>query len=309
MLARAIARRREIGIPLAIGANRFRLLRQLLIENAVLAVVSGILGIVLGRWALSLLVSATEGTLPSWALFDFDGRTVAFAVFAAAGTSLLFGWAPALHAMRGDLRSAMQDTTAGSTTSPRGRRTLTWLVAAEFTLASVLLVGGVLLFRAFGQVQRVDPGFRPDHALSFSVSLPAASYPNGAARLAWDRLLAQLRTAPGIEAAGIMSCPPLTCHWGNFYRIEERAPLGPGESNPVVLTRVASAGYFEAMGIRLLAGTFFDEQDGRAAFKAEADARAPSPPPPPADRSVIVNESFIRMAWPGIAPQQAIGRR
>ena len=305
MLARAIARRREMGIRLAIGANRLRLLRQLLIENAVLAVVSGTLGIVVGRWALSLLVSATEGTLPSWALFDFDSRTVLFAVLAAAGTSLLFGWAPALHAMRGDLRSAMQDTTAGSTTSPRGRRTLTWLVAAEFTLASVLLVGGVLLFRAFGQVQRVDPGFRPDHTLSFSVALPAASYADGAARLAfWDQLLARLRTTPGIEAAGIVSCPPLTCHWGNFYRIEGRAPLGSGESNPVVLTRVASAGYFEALGIRLLAGRFFDEQDGRAAFKAEAGAA-----PPPADRSVIVNESFVRMAWPGIAPQQAVGRR
>ena len=315
MLARAIARRREMGIRLAIGANRLRLLRQLLIENVVLAVVSGTLGIVLGRWALSLLVSATEGTLPSWALFDFDSRTVLFAVLAAASTSLLFGWAPALHAMRGDLRSAMQDTTAGSTTSPRGRRTLTWLVAAEFTLASVLLVGGVLLFRAFGQVQRVDPGFRPDHTLSFSVSLPAASYADGAARLAfWDQLLARLRATPGIEAAGIVTCPPLTCHWGNFYRIEGRAPLGPGESNPVVLSRVASAGYFEALGIRLVAGRSFDEQDGRAAFKAEADARGalptpPPSPPPPADRSAIVNESFVRMAWPGIAPREAIGRR
>jgi predicted permease len=338
MLARAIARRREMGIRLAIGANRLRLLRQLLIENAVLAIVSGASGIVLGRWALSLLVSATEGTLPSWALFDLDSRTVLFAVLATAGTSLLFGWAPALHAMRGDLRSAMQDTTAGSTTSPRGRRTLTWLVAAEFTLASVLLVGGVLLFRAFSQVQRVDPGFRPDHALSFSIALPGASYADGAARLAfWDQLLARLRTTPGIEAAGIVTCPPLTCHWGNFYRIEGRAPLGPNESNPVVLSRVASAGYFESLGVRLLAGRFFDEHDGRAAFKAEADARArqaeadararqaegarpgsargaspeAAPPlsPQPADRSVIVNESFVRMAWPGTTPQQAVGRR
>ncbi|HET9267659.1 MAG TPA: FtsX-like permease family protein, partial [Vicinamibacterales bacterium] len=337
MLARAIARRREMGIRLAIGANRLRLLRQLLIENAVLACVSGALGIVIGRWALSLLVAATEGTLPAWALFDFDSRIVLFAVLATVATTLLFGWAPALHAMRGDLRSAMQDTTAGSTMSPRGRRTLTWLVAAEFTLASVLLVGGVLLFRAFSQVQRVDPGFRPDHALSFSLSLPGASYADGAARLAfWDRLLARLRTTPGIDAAGIVTCPPLTCHWGNFYRIEGRAPLGKDESNPVVLSRVASDGYFEALGLRLLAGRFFDEHDGRAAFKAEADARArqaeadarareaegarpgsargalPTPPPsapPPADRSVIINESFLRMAWPGVTPQQAIGRR
>jgi predicted permease len=338
MLARAIARRKEMGIRLAIGANRLRLLRQLLIENAVLAVVSGVLGVVLGRWAISLLVSATEGNLPSWAMFDLDGRTLLYVALAAAGTSLLFGWAPALHAMRGDLRSAMHDTTAGSTTSPRGRRTLTWLVAAEFTLASVLLVGGVLLFRAFGQVQRVDPGFRPDHTLAFSVSLPAVSYADGAARLAfWDGLLARLRSTPGIETAGIITCPPLTCHWGNFYRIEGRAPLGKDETNPVVLTRVASDGYFEALGVRVVAGRSFDGQDGRALFKAEADRRAqqeeaqraadarakagaggavrgesaapPQLPPVIADRSVIVNESFVRMAWPGTTPQQAVGRR
>jgi predicted permease len=328
MLARAIARRKEMGIRLAIGANRLRLLRQLLIENVILASVSGALGVVVGRWALSLLVAATEGTLPAWAVFDLDSRTVLFAVLAAAGTSFLFGWAPALHAMRGDLRSAMHDTTAGSTMSPRGRRTLTWLVAAEFTLASVLLVGGVLLFRAFTQVQRVDPGFRPDHSLSFSIALPAASYADGAARLNfWDDMLGRLRAAPGIQAAGVITCPPLTCHWGNFYRIEDRAPLGKNESNPVVLTRVASDGYFEAMGMRLAAGRFFDANDGRAVFKAEAEARArqaeaarrgaaggaqATPPPLPpvvADRSVIVNESFVRMAWPGITPQQAIGRR
>ena len=230
-------------------------------------------------------------------LFTFDSRTVAFAVLAAAGTSLLFGWAPALHAMRGDLRSAMQDTTAGSTTSPRGRRTLTWLVAAEFTLALVLAVGGVLLFRAFGQVQRVDPGFRPDHALSFSVSLPAASYPDGAARLAfWTACSRGSARRRASRPRGLCCARRSPATGGNFYRIEGRAPLGPGESNPVVLTRVASAGYFEAMGIRLLAGTFFDEQDGRAAFKAEADARAPSPHRPRTGRS---SSTRALSGWPG----------
>lgn len=332
MLARAIARRREMGIRLAIGANRLRLLRQLFVENVVLSALGGVLGVVLGRWALQLLVSATENTLPSWAPFDFDGRIALFSILLTAATSMLFGWAPALHAVRGDLRSAVTDTASGSTVSPRGRRTLTWLVAAEFTLAAVLLVGGALLFRAFGQVQRVDPGFRSDHTLTFSVALPGASYADGPARMAfWDRLLARLRTTPGIEAAGVITCPPLTCHWGNFYRIEGKAPLQPGESNPVVLSRVAGAGYFEAIGIRLLAGRFFNEEDGRAALKADADAAArqaaaakaagaagapPVPTPPSAatpaaavERTVIVNESFARMAWPDTSPTNAVGKR
>ena len=330
MLARAIARRREMGIRLAIGANRLRLLRQLFIENIVLAAIGGVIGVALGRWALQLLVSATDTTLPAWAPFDFDGRIVAFAFLVTAATSLLFGWAPALHAVRGDLRSAVTDTTSGSTISPRGRRTLTWLVGAEFALASLLLVGGALLVRAFGQVQRVDPGYRPDHALTFSVALPNATYADGPARMAfWTRLLDRLRATPGIEAAGIITCPPLTCHWGNFYTVEGRPPPKPGEANPVVLSRVASAGYFEAMGIRLKAGRFFNADDGVAAMQAEAEAAAaraaaaaakpgvssppaqpaPPPPTPAADRSVIVNDVFVRTFWPGVSAADAIGRR
>jgi len=328
MLARAIARRREMGIRLAIGANRFRLLRQLFVENMVLAIVGGAIGVALGRWALNVLVTSADTALPSWAPFGFDGRIVGFSILVTVATSLLFGWAPAFHAVKGDLRTAMGDTTGGggSTVSPRGRRTLTWLVAAEFTLAAVLLAGGALFLRAFGQVQRVDPGFRTDHTLTFSLSLPGATYSDGVKRLAfWDRLLGRLRTAPGIEAAGMITCPPLTCHWGNFYRIEGRPPLKPGESNPVVLTRVASAGYFEAMGIRLKAGRSFTDQDGRAAQQAELAAAAEaekrakaqpagSPPPPPAPppaaaRSVIVNETFAKTFWPGVSLQDVVGKR
>jgi predicted permease len=205
---------------------------------------------------------------------------------------VVFGWAPALHAVRGDLRSAMSDTASGSTTSPRGRRTLSWLVAAEFTLAAVLLAGGGLLFRAFDQVRRVDPGYDPSHVLTFSLSLPGASYADAAQRLAfWDRLLERVRSAPGVQSAGIISCPPLTCHWGNFYRIEGRAPAKAGEPNPVILSRVAGDRYFEAMGLRLREGRFFDERDGREGTEPV----------------VIVNEMFARTFWPD--ESTVIGRR
>jgi predicted permease len=295
MLARAIARRREMGIRLAIGATRWRLLRQLFIENLVLAAAGGAAGVLIGRWALHAVVTAVGTVLPAWVTFDFDLRIAVFAVLIAAATALLFGAAPALHAVRGDLQASMQDPDrGGSTVSPRGRRTLVWLVGAEFALAAVAIVSGGLLVRAYGEVRRTDPGYRPDHALLFSIALPAATYGDGQKRIAfWDRLLADLRATPGVEAAGVISCPPLTCHWGNFYTIEGKPPLAPGESSPVVLSRVASDGYFEAMGLRLEAGRFFEAQD----------TRAPGAP------VVIVNETFARTFWPGVPAKDLLGKR
>ena len=283
MLARAIARRREMGIRLAIGAGRTRLLQQLLVESVLLSIAGGIFGLLLGRWALHLLVAALPDGTPPWVSLQIDWRTALYSVLLTLGAALIFGWAPALHAVRGDLRSAMTDSASGSTTSPRGRRTLSWLVAAEFTLAAVLIAGGGLLFRAFDQVRRVDPGYDPSHVMTFSMSLPAASYADGPQRLAfWDRLLERVRSAPGVESAGIISCPPLTCHWGNFYRIEGRPPAKAGETNPVVLSRVAGDGYFEAMGLRLREGRFFNDRDGREGT----------------EQVVIVNEMFAKTFWP-----------
>jgi predicted permease len=304
MLARAIARRREMGIRLAVGANRWRLLRQLFVENVVLAIAGGVLGVVLGRWALHLLIGSAGEGVPAWASFEIDGRLIGFSILITGATALLFGLAPAFHAIRGDLRTAMTDASSGSTMAPGGRRTLTWLVGAEFALAAVLLVGGGLLFRAFGAVRHVDPGFRADHVLTLSVALPGSVYRDGQARLDfWTRLLERLRATAGVEAAGVISCAPLSCHWGNFYTIEGRPPLKPGEANPVVLTRVASEGYFEAMGLRLKGGRFFDKTDVPPVRPPEA--KDPGLPQQP--NVVIVNETFARTFWPGA--DSVLGKR
>lgn len=293
MLARAIARRREMGIRLAVGASRGRLMRQLLTENVLLAAAGGIAGLALGRWMLSVLVSAAGDQLPAWAVFAPDMRLAGFAVAMTLGTALLFGWAPALHAIRGDLRSTMNDSVSGSTSSPSGARTLTWLVGAEFAMAAVLLVGAGLFVRAFDQVRRIDPGFDRSNVLTLSVGLPGPSYRDDAARLAfWNRALERMRALPGVESAGAVSCAPLNgCHNGNFFNVEGRRPLAQGENNPVVLQRSASDGYVDGMGIRLAAGRAFQSGDG------------------PANRPVVVNESFIRTFWPGITAEQALGRR
>jgi predicted permease len=286
MLARALTRRREMGIRLAMGASRTRLLRQLLVENLILSAVGGLLGLVIGNWAIQLLLASLPDQAPRWASFALDGRMVIFTLGTCIVTALMFGWAPALHAMNADLRSAVASDTAGSTPAIRGRRTLSTLVVAEFALASLMFVCGGLLLRAYDRVKNVDPGFDPNGVASFTVSLPGVTYADNKARLSFfERLETRLRGLPGVINAGTISCAPLSnCHWGVFYHAEGAAPRRPNESNPVVLNRVASPGYFQSMGIRLQRGRVFTDQDGREG------ADQPS--------VIIVNETFARTLWP-----------
>ena len=241
MLARALARRREIAIRVAVGASGGRLLVQLLVENLLFALAGGALGLALGYAALRALVRALPEEVPSWAVFGLDARVVGFAFAATALTLVLFGWAPALHALRGDLRQAMSTAASGSTASPRGRRTLRLLVGAEFALAALLLVCGGLLLQAYTRVRQIDPGFEPRGVLTFGVYLPAASYPDEAKRLAfWNRLIERLQAQPGVTSAAAITCPPLGCHWGNFFSVEGAPPRGKDDKNPVVLQRYAT---------------------------------------------------------------------
>jgi predicted permease len=286
MLARALTRRREMGIRLAIGASRTRLLRQLLVENLLLSAVGGVLGLVIGNWAIQLLLESLPDQAPRWASFALDSRMMLFTLGTCILTALLFGWAPALYAINADLRSAIASQTAGSTSAIRGRRTLHALLVAEFALASLMFVCGGLLVRAYDRVKHVDPGFDPNGVMSFTVSLPGASYADSKARLSFfERLETRLRELPGVTQAGTVSCAPLSnCHWGMFFYAEGAAPRRPDEPNPVVLTRVASPEYFQSMGIRLKRGRVFTQEDGR-----EGEAR-PS--------VIIVNETFAKTLWP-----------
>ena len=295
MLARALARRRDIGIRLAVGASRTRLLRQLLVENVVLSSIGGAVGLLIGYWAIQMLVQALPDQAPAWTTFDVDIRMIVFTMATCMVTALLFGWAPALHAMNDDVRGAVASATAGSTPAIHGRRTLRALVIAEFALASLMFVCGGLFIRAYDRVRRVDPGFNPNGVLTFSVALPGAKYTNNAMRLAfYSRLEERLRTLPAVANAGLITCAPISdCHWGVFYHAEGAPPRGPNDPNPVVLNRLATDGYFAALGIRLKQGRFFDARDGHE--------------PPDSGSVVIVNDTFARTLWPDGA--NPIGRR
>jgi predicted permease len=292
MLARAIARRREIGIRMAVGASRGRLVRQLFAENLLLAAVGGAAGVAAGRWALAAVRWALEDRLPHWAAFGLDVRVALFAVGVTLAAAMLFGWMPALHALRGDIRAAVHDSVGATTAAPSGRRTLTTLVGAEFALATLLVGGSGLLFRAFQEVGHVDPGFRADHVLTFHVTLAGQAYDADDRRLGfWNDLLTRIEAAPGVESAGVVSCPPLDCHWGYFFEIEGAAPVKPGDARPVVLTRVASEGYKDAMGLRLDAGRFLEARDRE----------------PKADPSIVVNEAFAHAFYS--RGTQVVGKR
>jgi predicted permease len=295
MLARALARRREIGIRLAVGASRARLLRQLLVENILLSIAGGLLGLVVGHWAIQLLVTSLPDQAPSWTEFALDARMVTFTLAMSILTAVLFGWAPALHAMSADVRGAMSAATAGSTAPVRGRRTLWALVAAEFALASLMFVCGGLLVRAYDRVRNTDVGFDGSGVLTFTLNIPGATYPDNARRIAfWNRLQERMRALPGVEHAGVVSCAPISgCHWGWLYYAESAPPRRPDEASPIVLNRAVTAEYFSAMGVRLREGRFFTEREIVDAFDK--------------DSAIIVNETFAKTFWPdGGSP---IGKR
>jgi predicted permease len=291
MLARGAVRTRELGIRAALGASRGRLVRQLLTESLVLSVAGGVLGVALGSAALKSLITIMPDQLPRWVRFSLDTRFLLFSIGVSVAAAVLFGLWPALEASRVDVRGALHDASARTSASAGRRRSLNALVVGEVALAVVLLVGAGLLIQAFVRLQKVDPGFRPQGVLMYRVSLPEAKYGKPEQRRAFfQHLVARHRAMPGVEAAAAISAPPLGGHWGNFFDIENAPPSRPNEQDPVVLVRIATPGYFRAMGVTLLGGRDFTEADGRTE----------------GSQGAIVNESFAKRFFPDTDP---LGKR
>jgi predicted permease len=291
MLARGLARSRELGVRLALGATQWRVGRLIAMESLMLAGAGGIAGVFLGRAGLRLLLSHLEEKPPSWVSFDPDWRVWSFAAFMVIASALL-GALPVIYSLRRqNLRNALQSATTQSTTATGGRRSLNGLVVGEVALSLVLMVQAGLLLQAFRSVQRVEPGFRPDHLLVYEVALPNARYSKPEARIAFFREhLERVAKLPSVIAASAVSAPPLGGHWGNFFTIEGAPPAGPNEADPVVLQRIAFPGYWETMGITIQAGRALTARDGLD----------------DGSRAVVVNEAFARKFWPNMDP---VGQR
>lgn len=292
MLTRAAGRRRELAIRSAMGAGTGRLLSQLVCESLVLSAAGGLVGVLLAGWMLSGLASWVTPRLPIPLLSQvaIDPSVLAFAALVTIITTVFCGLAPALGATGGSLVPALRDGAPSLSGSARGRLVRQAFVVGEVALALTVLCGAGLLGRSWLELQNVDPGFQADAALSLRVSLPQRSYGNSDAQHAFHtRVIDGLRALPQTTAAGGTSFLPLAGVGPatSFWRAD--APQPAPADRPVVDARPVTAGYFEAMGIKLLAG--------RDVSEADTESREPV---------AVINETFARQIYPGDNP---LGRR
>ena len=261
LLARGVARQQEMAVRAALGAGRGRLMRQLLTECLVLAVLGSGLGLLVAEGCLKTFLALNPVTLSRLDEASLDLAALGFAAFMALVTSAVFGVVPALQTARFDLRKSLYEGGRGGDGAVR-ERVRGWLVATEVALALVLLTSAGLMVRSFLRVQAVQPGFRSDSVLVFDLQLPNARYPNDAAQAAFfQQLTARLEALPGARAVGAISCLPLGGgeNMGSF-EIEGEPPVVPG-NEPKAERRWVTPGYFATMGIPIRQGRVFQPTD------------------------------------------------
>ena len=283
-LARGAARARELAIRTTLGASRLRIVRQLLVEQLMLALGGGVAGVVLANWLVRAMLASSAGGLPRWNEISIDARVLAFTLLLSVAAAMLSGVYPALRLSRASLRDTLAQ---GGRGSAGGRRALgPTLVAAQVALALVLLAGSALLIRSFRELVARDLGFDVTDVVTVDVMINGT--PHGSSRERseqyWDELSATLGSLPGARASGLANWIPLGMGGTGFIAIEGREEPGAGAGY-----RIATEGYFEAMGIPLVAGRGFDAGDRMGA-----------------EHVVLVNESMARRFWPGRSP---IGER
>ncbi|HEU4631082.1 MAG TPA: ABC transporter permease [Gemmatimonadaceae bacterium] len=263
MLARAAGRQKEIAIRSAIGAGRRHIVRQLLAESVVLAILGGGVGLLLSTWGVDLLVALGPRELPRLDELAVDGRVAAFAITVSMLTGLVFGVAPALHASRADLNETLKDGTKGSSGGPARARARQALLVAEVAISLTLLVGAGLMLRSMSRLRDVDPGFETANLLTGVVSLPATKYDTPEKRVAFfDAVGERLRAAPGVERVAFVANLPLSGSVSmSGYWIEGKTPVGDNTKVPVASSYVVTADYFRTMEIPLARGRLFTAQD------------------------------------------------
>lgn len=258
LLARAAGRQRELSIRAAMGASRGRVVRQLLLESSLIALIAAIGGLAITFAATRLLIALGPDSVPRLEELSIDIRVIVFATVMALTTMAVFGVLPAIQSARHDPQEALRADGRHSTSGVGRKRVRATLTIGEVALSVALLIGAGLLIRSFARLQQVDPGFSTGNVMTGRVNLSATAYPNGAARRAfYDRFLTDLRGRPGIEAAAISSGPPLA---GDFTAGDVKLPAQSNEEAGSSAWRLAGPGYFAALGIPLR-GREFSMQD------------------------------------------------
>ena len=258
LLARGSGRQRELSIRAAMGASRSRVVRQLLCESSLVAMLAAAGGIAITFAATRLLVALGPNSVPRLEELSIDGRVFAFAIAVALTTMVVFGLVPAIQAARQDPQDALRADGRNLTAGAGRTRIRAALTIGEVALSVALLIGAGLLMRSFARLQQVDPGFAVSNLMTGRVNLSATNYPTAATRRAfYERFLTDLRGRPGIEAAAIASGPPLS---GDFTGGDVKHPSQSNEEAGSAAWRLAGAGYFATLGIPVR-GREFTMQD------------------------------------------------
>ncbi|PYV43018.1 MAG: hypothetical protein DMG06_12185 [Acidobacteria bacterium] len=288
LLARTAVRQKELAVRTTLGASRWRLIRQLLSESVLLALLGGSVGVLLAVWGIDLLVALLHKILPMPRLeaVSIDARVLGFTLLISLLTGLSFGLAPALGASKPDLNESLKEGSRSLAGSLRHTRIRSLLVVSEIALALVLLIGCGLMLKSFLLLRRVDPGLHPENILTLEFSLFESKYSQTRTRAAFfQQVLERLEALPGLQSAAVVADIPLSGYVDSLgFRIEGRVDLAPGEWLSAGFN-VVSPNYFHTMSIPLLRGRDFNERDAENALPV-----------------IIINQTMARRFWPNEDP-------
>ena len=290
LLARAAVRQKEIAVRVALGARRWRLVRQFLTESVLLATLGGVVGLGIAYGGLILLRAFVPATISQAKQVSIDPKVLGFTFLMSTITGLIFGLAPALQAARFNQTETLKEGGRDSATGSSGKRIRGLLVMAEVAVSLVLLIGAGLLINSFLRLRNVDPGFRTENLLTMRVALPAKKYKDFERRAAfYTDLIQRVEALPGVKSAAVTSNLPLY-RQGNEIAIGiEGRPAPPPGQELIVATRIVSSRYLETMMIPVLSGRQFSDQDTTTS-----------------QRVALINETMARRVWPNEDP---IGKR
>lgn len=290
LLARAAVRQKEIAVRVALGARRWRLIRQFLTESVLLSTVGGLVGLAIAYGGLVLLKAFIPENVSQAREISMDLKVLGFTFLVSVLTGLIFGLAPALQAVRLNQIETLKEGGRDAATGGGGKRLRSVLVTAEVAISLVLLIGAGLLINSFLRLRNVDPGFRADNLLTMKIVLPRPKYKPFAKRAAfYNDLIQRVQSLAGVTSAAVTTNLPLY-RQGNSIGIGiEGQPDPPPGQERIVVTRIVSPGYFDTMGIPLLRGRQFTEQDNET---------TPS--------VLLISETMARRYWPG---EDAVGKR
>jgi len=289
LLARASARKKEVAIRTALGASRLCIIRQLLTESVMLALLGGALGLLLARLGTGFLIAVSPDSIPRLREVGMDMRVLGFTILISLITGVVFGLAPALQSSKTDLNEALKEGGGKASAGVQRNRIRSVLVISEVAIALLLLISAGLLIKSFLNLHKVSPGFNPQNVVTMRVPLPESKYSEPPqARAFYQDLLGRVKALPGVQSAGVTSSIPLT-GWNSIFGFEiPGRPAAPGQTLEAEFIAI-SPDYMSAMGIPLLRGRLLSDNDSKATPGV-----------------ILINETMARRHWRN---EEAVGKQ